>query len=917
MKKMAVIFCIAILILFILITATFAQVDTASVRQVRFFKTEELEIPNPASLSFSHGANTFQVLTEAESTRASVAEIFLLSPTECVIGSLRIADAIKVPVHMAFDNDNNRLLIFKSNSKPMIELKIGSDGNLDPNTLTQHNVQHFGVKNPQGMAVDPDNGHVLFLDSIGPRLVRIEPDSYGGFENAMISQVDLQSSGLTEPCGIALDPNTGHLHILGPLKEKLYELTQGGQIVAIRDLSELDLSDLRGMVFAPSGDLTDNPTEVSLYIADTGPNALQDHKMSFFKGGRIIELSIIQLADFKSIADKPMLLEEGTIQGALVQTIDVSQFSPPSPDASGITYINTMDTLLFSDSEVNEMHIFTGENLFEMSLSGNLIDTFTTISYSPEPTGVAYNLSNEHVFISDDNLREVFELESGPDGYYGTSDDIITSFITTDFNSDDPEGVAFDSMQGILYIADGKNNEVYRVSPGANGIFDGSLPAGDDEVNSFDTEILGVTDPEGIAFDTDNGLLYIVGEPSDLLAHVTTNGTLVRMIDISAANAIKPAGLAYAPSSVDPLKMNIYITERGVDNLADPYENDGKVYEMSFPSFPGNLPPTVDAGPDNLIILPEDSVLLDGNATDDGNPSPPGALTLSWSQISGPGTVFFENDSAENTLAIFPEAGEYILRLTASDSDITSTDEMIVTLIDPTVGSIDIRVAAVSDDAEESSSGSMYLNSSDLELVFNHSDQTIGMRFNGVEVPQGAFVTNAFIQFKVDEVNEEVTHLIIEGQASDNASTFTANDGNVSSRPRTIAGVSWAPEPWRTIGQAGLDQQTPDIASIVQEIVDQPGWRSGNSLVIIITGSGERTAESYDGDQNGAPQLYVEFTTNGLNYTPVAANDTTNTPENTPVIVNVLDNDYLGDEPTSITAVTQAGNLPLRFSDCT
>jgi len=46
---------------------------------------------------------------------------------------------------------------------------------------------------------------------------------------------------------------------------------------------------------------------------------------------------------------------------------------------------------------------------------------------------------------------------------------------------------------------------------------------------------------------------------------------------------------------------------------------------------------------------------------------------------------------------------------------------------------------------------------------------------------------------------------------------------------------------------------------VIQEIVNRPGWSSGNSLVIIVSGGGERTAESYDGDQAGAPLLYVEY----------------------------------------------------------
>lgn len=109
---------------------------------------------------------------------------------------------------------------------------------------------------------------------------------------------------------------------------------------------------------------------------------------------------------------------------------------------------------------------------------------------------------------------------------------------------------------------------------------------------------LGVTDPEGIAFNPENGLLYLVGEPGTRIAETTTDGTLVRMIDISAANALNPAGLACGPSSLDPEVMHIYISDRRLDNDQHPDENDGKVYEMTLPptTFRIYLPSVVRAG---------------------------------------------------------------------------------------------------------------------------------------------------------------------------------------------------------------------------------------------------------------------------------------------------------------------------------
>ena len=151
----------------------------------------------------------------------------------------------------------------------------------------------------------------------------------------------------------------------------------------------------------------------------------------------------------------------------------------------------------------------------------------------------------------------------------------------------DPEDVAFArDGSGVLYITDGVNREVYRVDPGANGLFDGISPVGDDQVISFDTWHVGLDDPEAIAFNPDTGHLWVIGKPAGIMFEFTTEGVLVQTIDISAAQARKPTGLAVAPSSRRPAAMSIYIAARGVDNDTNPDENDGKVYEMVLDSSP-------------------------------------------------------------------------------------------------------------------------------------------------------------------------------------------------------------------------------------------------------------------------------------------------------------------------------------------
>jgi len=172
---------------------------------------------------------------------------------------------------------------------------------------------------------------------------------------------------------------------------------------------------------------------------------------------------------------------------------------------------------------------------------------------------------------------------------------------------------------------------------------------------------------------------------------------------------------------------------------------------------------------------------------------------------------------------------------------------------------IEVRVATSTDDAEESASGSMNLASYDLELINDKGDQTVGIRFVGVGIPQGATIVDAYVQFQTDEMTSQATALTIEAQDTDDAQPFTYSTWNISNRTTTGAGVWWDPAAWTTEGEAGAAQRTPDLSSIIQEVVNRSGWSSGNSLVLIITGTGRRVAESYRGDHNGAPLLHVEY----------------------------------------------------------
>lgn len=177
------------------------------------------------------------------------------------------------------------------------------------------------------------------------------------------------------------------------------------------------------------------------------------------------------------------------------------------------------------------------------------------------------------------------------------------------------------------------------------------------------------------------------------------------------------------------------------------------------------------------------------------------------------------------------------------------------------------QVSSSTDDAEEhlAEFNAIDFTSTDLELGAEGGGidiQEIGIRFLNIDIPAGSIIQDAFIQFTVDETDTENTSVRITGERSLNPLTYSGTAGNISARAKTASFVDWNNIPvWDTVGAAGADQRTPNLASIVQEIIDQPGWIANSALAIMLTANpgGERTAESFDGDPAAAARITITF----------------------------------------------------------
>ncbi len=180
------------------------------------------------------------------------------------------------------------------------------------------------------------------------------------------------------------------------------------------------------------------------------------------------------------------------------------------------------------------------------------------------------------------------------------------------------------------------------------------------------------------------------------------------------------------------------------------------------------------------------------------------------------------------------------------------------------------RIAASSDDTLVRWTGTAWaisLTASASAGYYNEANfkRGIGMRFTNVTIPNGASIVSAYLTFTAEYTRTATTvRSRIRGQDSDNAAAFSTY-ADYSSRSRTTAEVTWDGIPAWTLD---LQYKSPDIKDVIQEIVDRPGWASGNALVVFWddhegrsdpVGYCERRAYTYDSSPIKSPELTVIF----------------------------------------------------------
>ena len=150
-----------------------------------------------------------------------------------------------------------------------------------------------------------------------------------------------------------------------------------------------------------------------------------------------------------------------------------------------------------------------------------------------------------------------------------------------------------------------------------------------------------------------------------------------------------------------------------------------------------------------------------------------------------------------------------------------------------------------------------------------YTDFSSAARFLNFTIPGSATINTARLTLTCQTaLSDTVVNTRIRAERNINPATFT-DKANFDARTWTTEYINWdGIEAW----SLDAEYDSPDFASVIQEVIDLASWASGNPIVILWddfqnrstqSGNANRQAHSWDGSTTLCPQLVITYTVPG------------------------------------------------------
>ena len=569
---------------------------------------------------------------------------------------------------------------------------------------------------PVGVAYDPATRRVYVADPVASRLVPVTSTG-----KQVAPALDISGVPTTQlrslAFGATADPTDTS-------KATSLYATDSGANATLGKVAEISLAPL-GQAAAAAA-LTSTATLVKKTdLSKISPPSPDTSGIVYMKdSGRlfIVDSEVDEMTIYKNVNMWQLPLDGSSV----LSTGNTLRFSK---EPTGVGYDPKTKRMFISDD--NKKRIFSLVSGADAKFGTADDPTPTSISASAfgdsDSEDVTFDDKSGDLFVTDGTGLEVWRVAAGPNGRFDgiapTGDDVVTHFDVGVYGITDLEGMGYSETRDSLFLMDRNFKKIVEVTK------TGAL------VQTIDITNIGMNKPAAITIapasnDPSRMDLYATVRGVDNDNHPDENDGA--MYEMSAPNLgptgpqtntapVVNAGADQTITLPSSASLNGTVTDDGLPNppgattstwsqasgpgtvtFADPSKpvttasfSAAGTYVLSLagndsalttadnitvvvnPATGINSAPKVDAGPDQTITL-SGAANLAGTVTDDGLPNPPATTTITWSKVSGPGTVTFTTPNAASTDARFSVTGTYVLALKGDDSALSATDQVQV-----------------------------------------------------------------------------------------------------------------------------------------------------------------------------------------------------------------------------------------------
>src|SRR5688572_17239182 len=268
----------------------------------------------------------------------------------------------------------------------------------------------------------------------------------------------------------------------------------------------------------------------------------------------------------------------------VVRSLNTSEFGVSNPQ--GLAFSAEANTFLLLDGT---------SNVTLVAMEEEPAGTREIAEVGADPLNTAFDEVTDSLFVFDRGRAELAKVKA---------DGSSARFAAGALNVADPQGIAFDTSSGRMFILDAGNAQVVSVASHATRGFDAN------QLQRISLRGLGKGTFRGVAYNPNNGHLY-VSEPAQKKLHeMTQSGELVNSFDLASLEISNPSAMTFAPSvdnTDDPVIYDLFVLDSGTAS--------SQIVEVSFQA-PAALPP-------GTTLLPASLVQIIDTSNQSWNPSSP------------------------------------------------------------------------------------------------------------------------------------------------------------------------------------------------------------------------------------------------------------------------------------------------------